>query len=144
MPTVRLKAAYGYRPRLPGRNACSLELAAGVAARSYRLHRGTARALVLFCKHLQDRDALGWESVLPTKSLVSGAEGWLWTVLISGQAILTREQGYSARWLLHSTGHLLLTFPSPFPPLHGCFYTLPWIRQKSGGEFLHFRGPAQN
>lgn len=144
MPPVRLKATYGHRPRLPGRNASSLVLAAGMAARSYRLHRGTAWALVLFHKDLQDRDALGWESLLPAKSLVSWAEGWLWAVLTSGQAVLTREQGYSGRRFLHATGCLLLTFPSPLPPLHGCFYALPWIRQKSGGEFLYFRGAEQN
>lgn len=107
-----------------------------------RLHGGATCTGYCLGFGLQDREALGWESVLLAKLLISWVESWLWAVHIRGQAVLTREWGYSARWLLYTTGWLLLTFL--FPPLHGYFYALSWIRQKSGGEFLHHRGPEQS
>lgn len=98
-----------------------------------RLCRGAGWALVLLRKDLQDGDALGWGSDVPTKSLALWAEGWLWTERVRGQALLNKEQGYSW-WLLHTTGCILLTFPSPLPCPRGRLFALPWTRQKAEVE----------
>lgn len=64
------------------------------------------------------------------KSLVWWAEGLLWIVPISGQALLKREHGSSTGWLLQTTGFIA--------DLHITFaravlvpYVLPWTRQET-------------
>lgn len=116
MLPIRQKTAQLW-PRATWQNNGSLVLAAGTAAWWYCL------GFVAVLWRCARQGCFGMRVCSPAKSLLWWAEGWFWTVPISGQALLKTEQRYCTGWLLQSTGFIA--------DLHHLCQAcvLPWSRQ---------------
>lgn len=109
MLPIRQKTAQLW-PRATWQNNGSLVLAAGTAAWWYCL------GFVAVLWRCARQGCFGMRVCSPAKSLLWWAEGGVWTVPISGQALLKTEQRYCTGWLLQSTGFIAdlhITFARP-------------------------------